>query len=543
MTLFGIQTPPTKVKEHWNSLYDYCQELIYFKNDDNNIIILGDLNASGTYLTEKEFMDLKFMKDSSWKWMIKDQLPTVPGQAFQVHDRILVHEKLTEHIPRQGSEFRYIEDWTFDIEGFLSDRCSNVQKKEEDKARSEEISFYCEPSFTLSPSQFRYRTRLSNWSQFLEEELPDVYGPLRIGAFNVKDFGEKFSNHPAKVNILIRILQRYDIVLVQEIRNVDAFQKLMKKLDYSGKKVYEHVISDPVGLEDSSRKEHYAYIYRLNRVREVQNYTQEHKDIARSPFVVEFKWNNLRLVFIGIHTRPHKKEPSVQQELDALYGICQQILPEKKNVIVLGDFNADGEYLGKEEQEKLHFKTDPEWKWMIDYHLATNTSRAKMTYDQILIHKSLTDHFQASGSVFRYIDENISEPKTLISDHFPVELLLRPRKHHDVRPTSFEERHKTFVSERIQCQRKVKIVGVFTTVDALLTALRDQNVGLRYGVRDLIGIVSRDLIVKLVPQNQYPEIVFALMLGEEDVVKVLVPRYKNEENTNALLDQFLHLSI
>lgn len=279
-------------------------------------------------------------------------------------------------------------------------------------------------------SSFVFERSLSNLSIVSQNEGSVCHQPIRIGAFNVRNFGKTFVNDDKKVEALVGILNRYDIVLLQEIRQEQPLEQLWKKLNSRGPIVFKRVVSEGVGLAE--RKEHYVYVYQSNRVDLKHVEVRMHNDIGRPPFVAIFEGQALpmsNLVLVGIHTRTMH----VKTELDVLYDICTDLLSDNTNVIVLGDFNASGSFLSKRDQDDLKFTKDLQWKWIIKDHMPTTSGRGNPVYDRILIHESIEKCIQGNGSVFRYTDELVNDENvTLVSDHFPVELQLKPRIHEKV---------------------------------------------------------------------------------------------------------------
>lgn len=278
---------------------------------------------------------------------------------------------------------------------------------------------------------FLFERSLSDLSIISKNGGSVCHLPIRIGAFNVQNFGKAFMNDEEKLETLVRILKRYDIVLLQEIRQEQPLQQLMERLNTRGPNVFEQVVSKGVGL--STRKEHYAYIYQSNRVEVKHVEIREHNAIGRPPFVATFQGNALPispLVLVGIHTRP----TDVKQELDALYDVCDELVKTNTSMIVLGDFNASGSYLTKKDKDDLKFTKDSQWKWIIKDHMPTTYGRGNLAYDRILVHESIEKYIQGDGSVFRYTDEwkDNNNDVPLVSDHFPVEFQLKPIIHEKV---------------------------------------------------------------------------------------------------------------
>jgi endonuclease/exonuclease/phosphatase family metal-dependent hydrolase len=80
LRVYNIHLKPTEVKQEMSEL-----EKTVLTN--GNIVIFGDLNASGSYYNrqkEKQFMD--------WKWIIKDSDDTTLAKSANAYDRILMNK-------------------------------------------------------------------------------------------------------------------------------------------------------------------------------------------------------------------------------------------------------------------------------------------------------------------------------------------------------------------------------------------------------------------------------------------------------------------
>lgn len=92
--------------------------------------------------------------------------------------------------------------------------------------------------------------------------LLQLAGTLRIAAFNIRTFGEtKMSNATLSV-YFVKILSRYDIAVIQEVRDshLVAVGKLLDELNRDKPDTYRYVVSEPLGRK--SYKEQYLFVYR-----------------------------------------------------------------------------------------------------------------------------------------------------------------------------------------------------------------------------------------------------------------------------------------
>lgn len=85
---------------------------------------------------------------------------------------------------------------------------------------------------------------------------------LKVAAFNIRTFGETKMSNATLVNYIVQIVSRYDIALIQEVRDshLTAVGKLLDNLNKNAADTYRYVVSDPLGR--STYKERYLFVYR-----------------------------------------------------------------------------------------------------------------------------------------------------------------------------------------------------------------------------------------------------------------------------------------
>lgn len=152
---------------------------------------------------------------------------------------------------------------------------------------------------------------------------------------------------------------------------------------------------------------------------------------SREPFILRFSCKHTvlkDLVLIPVHTKPKDS----QKELDELYDVFLQVKEKWKtdNVMILGDFNADGAYVSKKKMKSIRIRTDPDFHWLIGDDVDTTARLSNdHTYDRIVVYKD--DMFDAvvpgSAKPFNFqAAYKLSEEMALdISDHYPVEVSLK----------------------------------------------------------------------------------------------------------------------
>ncbi|XP_074511285.1 deoxyribonuclease-1 [Sebastes fasciatus] len=259
---------------------------------------------------------------------------------------------------------------------------------------------------------------------------------LLLGAFNIKSFGDKKASNTTLMNLISTIVHRYDIILIQEVRDSDlsATKKLMEHVN-KGSPQFRYIVSEPLGR--STYKERYLFLYREQTVSVAKNYTYDDgcepcgtDTFSREPFVVMFtsKQTAVRnFVLIPQHTSPD----SAVKETDALHDVVTDVRKRwsTNDIVLLGDFNTGCSYVSGKDWQKIRLFTDKSFHWLITDEADTTVSHTTCPYDRIVV---TTDMMRGvvpgSAEVYNYmVDLNLSHSLALaVSDHFPVEVTLIP---------------------------------------------------------------------------------------------------------------------
>ncbi|KAM5221063.1 deoxyribonuclease-1-like 1 [Ctenodactylus gundi] len=266
---------------------------------------------------------------------------------------------------------------------------------------------------------------------------------FRICAFNAQRLTlAKVTKEQVK-DTLVEILARCDIMVLQEVmdssNNTISFllQELRRK--FGGSRCYSFLNSSQLGR--STYKEKYVYIYRSDKTQVLDFYQYDDKDdrFAREPFVAQFTLPSKilpSLVLVPLHTTPK----DVENELNALHTVFLDISRrwQSKDVILLGDFNADCASLAKKRLSTLVLRTEASFHWAIPDDMDT-TVRASThcAYDRIVLHGDGCQSLLKGAAPFNFPHSlGLSEEEALgISDHYPVEVELNHATH-SIQPLS-----------------------------------------------------------------------------------------------------------
>ncbi|XP_069501561.1 deoxyribonuclease gamma-like [Ambystoma mexicanum] len=280
--------------------------------------------------------------------------------------------------------------------------------------------------------------------------LAVVLGPplaaaaFKICAFNIKSFGEAKAANTAVMDALVKILARCDITLVQEVRDSkgEVIPALIKELNrYDTYHQYTYLESKRLGR--NSYKEQYVFIYRAGAVKVVDWYQYaevqegDQDAFAREPFIVRFhspKTVIKDFVLVSQHTRPREAAKEIQK----LFRVIEEVRVHWKteNIMLLGDLNAACGYLTNEDWKSIRLRSGDRFHWLIgDKDDTTVSHKTHCAYDRIVVHgeEFLRGIVPGSAKPFNFATKlGLTEEEALeVSDHFPVEVNLRPDRRAD----------------------------------------------------------------------------------------------------------------
>ncbi|XP_033745367.1 deoxyribonuclease-1-like 2 [Pecten maximus] len=251
-------------------------------------------------------------------------------------------------------------------------------------------------------------------------------GILDVSAFNIKTFGKSKMSNPEVAEIIKNIVLEYDLILIQEIRDIsgESFELLLEMLN--SVEQYGMAISERLGR--SSYKEQYAYFYRKSSLTLLgtRQYPDPGDRFEREPYSALFKYNFNSQTFVvtGLHAKP----ADAVSEIELMVDVYQDALDEfnNANMIIMGDFNADCSYAKDYELEPLAFYSDSTFDWLTPWNADTTTSEnTDCAYDRIVVTGSLK-HAVYGTSVYNFEETYDLDYDQMwaVSDHYPVDVRL-----------------------------------------------------------------------------------------------------------------------
>ena len=249
---------------------------------------------------------------------------------------------------------------------------------------------------------------------------------LKIAAFNIQIFGKTKREKKDVMDVLIKIGQEFDVMLVQELKYADEntapyyLEKINEAVGYSK---YDFKRSERLGR--SSSKEAYAYFYNTEKVKLIKGSDYVYNDtddvFEREPYIASFRGGNFDFTLVGIHTKPHDADSEISNLPDVVDSILADN-PNETDIIVMGDFNADGRYFNEDDSTNP-FKAS-KYLWVITNDMDTMT-KTNNTYDRMVMMNATFNHeyINSSATVFYFDTEyEISDEEFVwdVSDHYPI---------------------------------------------------------------------------------------------------------------------------
>jgi len=286
---------------------------------------------------------------------------------------------------------------------------------------------------------------------------------VRIGSFNLHQYGPKKSANATLTKVVAEIINDFDLAIIQEMSDASlkAPYVLFEALNQiSSSSPYTMTLSPRAGR--STTKEQYIFFNRegTSGVQLVDSYMYaDPQDLfEREPLVGTFKVNKpgksgVKLFTImDVHLRP---DAAYQELLDMRHviedfitknpqyfdqtstslndALEQNVIDATANnkpslktnhpILIIGDFNADCSYISPARQESLQKINYVDFTWMITNEIKTNT-RQTCTYDRILINgdnfvNAIVPHSNTTVNYQEKFGMTLNEALG-VSDHFPV---------------------------------------------------------------------------------------------------------------------------
>lgn len=246
---------------------------------------------------------------------------------------------------------------------------------------------------------------------------------VRVGAFNIQVFGQAKLAKPEVMSALVEIAQHFDVLVVQEVRDrtEQTADEFLALINAESERSYEMYEGPRLGSTNS--KEQYVLYFVPSRVELIfaDVLADPERLFERPPLVAFLQAGNFDFTLVAIHVRPD----DAAAELEALATVARLILeenPDERDVILLGDFNADGRYF---DEQQLPVVFPPEMFQVVITDDMITTTKTENTYDRIILTDGTIGHEYIADSAQPFVFDLVLSIDDLefvaaVSDHYPV---------------------------------------------------------------------------------------------------------------------------
>lgn len=264
---------------------------------------------------------------------------------------------------------------------------------------------------------------------------PVLADTIRIASWNIENFGKTKATDSARMAIIADRIKDYDIIAIQEVSNVkeqadpscprnenkcpgDSRCGLLRSalethLNQTHNKNFKFLFSPHV------KDERYLYIYNPDKVELISYGLVDDKNaskpicassqsnvgrMVREPFRIYFKAGLFEFHLLTVHTSPSRN----LKELKGLEKFYEEIwYNHDPDVIILGDVNADCDYLKDADKPKV-FDRDYYW-WVVNDDEDTTVSGTNCAYDRFIFSWPTGWNWTGKYGIVKNIPDNVSD--------------------------------------------------------------------------------------------------------------------------------------
>uniref|UniRef100_A0A8C9VVY1 Deoxyribonuclease-1-like 1 n=1 Tax=Scleropages formosus TaxID=113540 RepID=A0A8C9VVY1_SCLFO len=267
----------------------------------------------------------------------------------------------------------------------------------------------------LSPSASRPTMRIHTSPVLLFALLCGAIrsAAFTICAFNMQSFGDSKAANERIMTTLVRVLSRYDVCLLQEVR------------DGRGKAI-------PTLLSLLNRRFSLSPLLSLQVMMKPISTLMWPASVWVEPLFTKSSMSLSTVIGEFVLIPQHTTPSNATKEIDELYDVFLDV--KKKwgieDVMFLGDFNAACGYVAKKNRKNIRLMSEPGFAWLIDDKVDTTVKdTTNCAYDRIVVHgeRFLRAIVPNSARPFDFAkDFHLSQEQALqVSDHYPVEVKLK----------------------------------------------------------------------------------------------------------------------
>jgi len=251
---------------------------------------------------------------------------------------------------------------------------------------------------------------------------------VKICSFNIQDLAGKKQQDESNIDVLVRIIQQYDVFLIQEVQDEKICCFLLEKLNAASEKRYCSIVSKNIPPHKS--KEKYLLLYSEESVQctDSSYFEDKQRKFKRAPLIVRFSSEKTCIkdfVVVALDLKDSKKSSKFCGDLITVYNDVKERLGSS-NILFVGQ----GAYLNRlESNETAHFYLHSDTITAFKFNVAIEADKRKSPSESSVFGRFVVcgeDFNKAIRSVgiFKFDAQLGIDLKSAISvnDYYPVQL-------------------------------------------------------------------------------------------------------------------------
>jgi hypothetical protein len=243
---------------------------------------------------------------------------------------------------------------------------------------------------------------------------------INIGTWNIRNLGKAKLSQPRICEAIAAVINQYDLIAIQEYKGPDTALSLSLISRLPSR--YAFITGKPAGR--TSQKETPLVIYNPAKITlsPLVRYPDTADVFERPPAacLAAARNGNLKTVIITLHTKPSDATWEINN-LQSVVAYFQNYFQEK-DVILLGDMNADSPYFRPVTISQVF--PPPRFLILTGNGTDTTTASASKTYDRIIITATAVEDYQPGTAAAMAFGTSGASGRALapqdISDHKPL---------------------------------------------------------------------------------------------------------------------------
>lgn len=226
---------------------------------------------------------------------------------------------------------------------------------------------------------------------------------ITIASWNIENFGKAKATDPSRMQEIAQIMRNFDVIVVQEVSNVhedDCPSDSCMLMQHAVRNyLFDYMVVESPEIGDE------RYMLVIRNYITPESMTRIAANITRDPLIFTIRANGTEFNLITEHTSPSKN----RAELEIL-GAAMGRLTNTSNLILLGDLNADCDYLTDATPLELRSAA---YQWVIPNDADTTVGQTRCAYDRIILTAASRARFTGNWGIYTNVTDDIS-------DHYPV---------------------------------------------------------------------------------------------------------------------------